>query len=456
MPDQKFSFSDINWRKSLPFTHLFRAFRIAAHPAKLILAMLAIILIYAAGRGLDAAWPDDWVQTGASRRMAILQESLSTRQSFDSFLSMSSDEYFGRTAPSRPFQSFLHTEMELLNSAVSSTLSGSLGYPRGTAGALLRFLVSTPWDYWQANQDFFSLLFFWTLLIIALFGGAVARIAAVQVARDEQVALPQALRFSWRKLPSFFGAPILPVFTALLLGVALSLGGLLVYIPAAGPIVVALGLFLALAVGVLLSMIAIGGLFGWPLMYPTIAVEASDAFDATSRSYSYVVGAPWRLLFYWLVTIVLGAISYLFVKLFVFVALVMSRFFVGWGVLGDARSRWELIWPAPRFDQLTYIPVWDLLQGPERVAATLVCIWVYLLITVLGAFALSYFISASTIIYYLLRRQVDVTEMDEVFIDAEEDEVLASAAEAIAPMPPATTTPPAPPQPPDQPSPAVD
>ena len=421
MADQKFSLGDINWRTSLPFTNLFRAFRIAAHPAKLVLAMMGIILIYIGGRALDASWSRDWVETGASRRASIIQQ------------------IYPATAR-QPFEAFLHDEMNLLNASVNATVSGDLGYPGGTAGALLRFLVVTPWDYWQANQVFFSILFFYTLLILALFGGAIARIAAVQVARDEQVAMRQALRFSWRKLPSFFGAPLLPVLTLVVLGALLSLGGLLLYIPAAGPIAVGGLLFIALGVGILLSMLLIGGLCGWPLMYPTIAVEASDAFDATSRSYSYVVGAPWRLLFYWLITVVLGAISYLFVRLFVFIALVTSRFFVGWWVLGDARNRWDLIWPMPGFDSLTYSPVWDLLEGPEKIAALLVCIWVYLLITLLGAFALSYFISSSTIIYYLLRRQVDVTEMDEVFIDAEEDEVLATAAEAavaVVPVPPA-------------------
>lgn len=428
MADQKFTLGDINWRTSLPFTNLFRAFRMAVHPAKLILAMAAIILIYMAGRGLDACWSRDWVEAGARHRSSSVIEQIYA------------------AGAGQPFESFLHDEMNSLNAAVSATVDGNLGYPGGTAGALLRFLVATPWDYWQANQVFFSILFFWTLLVLAFFGGAVARIAAVQVARDEQVALRQALRFAWRKLPSFFGAPLLPLLTLLALGVLLSLGGLLLYIPAAGAILVGLFLVVALIIGVLLSMLVIGGLLGWPLMYPTVAVEASDAFDATSRSYSYVVGAPWRLLFYWLITVVLGSVSYLVVRLFVFVALVVSRFFVGWWVLGETRERWNLVWPLPRFESLTYSPIWELLEGPEKVAAVLVCIWVYLLITVLGAFALSYFISSSTIIYCLLRRQVDATEMDEVFIDAEEDEVLASAAEAAPP--------PAAPAPPDTPGPA--
>ena len=48
----------INWREVFPFTHLFRAFRIAVHPSKLLLALSALLLIYLGGRVLDGAWPD--------------------------------------------------------------------------------------------------------------------------------------------------------------------------------------------------------------------------------------------------------------------------------------------------------------------------------------------------------------------------------------------------------------
>src|SRR5439155_18495497 len=53
----------INWRDVFPFTHLFRAFRIAVHPSKLLLALVALLLIYLGGRVLDGAWPRDYKLT---------------------------------------------------------------------------------------------------------------------------------------------------------------------------------------------------------------------------------------------------------------------------------------------------------------------------------------------------------------------------------------------------------
>src|SRR3954469_23129659 len=46
----------INWREAFPFTNIFRAFRIAIHPSKLVLALLALLALYFGGRILDGFW----------------------------------------------------------------------------------------------------------------------------------------------------------------------------------------------------------------------------------------------------------------------------------------------------------------------------------------------------------------------------------------------------------------
>jgi hypothetical protein len=45
---------------------------------------------------------------------------------------------------------------------------------------------------------------------------------------------------------------------------------------------------------------------------------------------------------------------------------------------------------------------------------------VYLAIATVAAYLLTFFASGSTVIYYLLRRHVDVTDIDDVFIEEEE------------------------------------
>ena len=425
MAEQKITIGDIEWRAFMPFTHLFRAFRVAIHPTKLLLGLAAILLMYVGGRGLDLIWPQRFVQHGFEQRATLL-------------------EHLYSTSVPAPFAAFLHDQMTNVNSGVASMLQLDLGFGMGLGAAAYRFAVVTPLAFWQANQVYFTLLFGWFLIVIALFGGAITRIAAVQVARDEQVSIRYALRFSWGKLPSFIGAPLIPLALIALVGLIMSTIGLLLYIPAGvGPLVIGALLIVFFLLGIFLAMLIVGAIVGSSMMFPTIAVEGSDAFDATSRAYSYVIGAPWRLLIYSIIAAVYGAITYLFVKLFVFLVLATSRFFLCWWVFGTARERWDIIWPAPTMTSLAYSPNWGFLQGIEPAAAGVTCFWVYLFISLRGADAISFYFSATTIVYYLLRRHVDATEMDEVFMQPEDEDL------EVPDAPPASTAKPAePPAPP--------
>ncbi len=57
MADEAQVIRGINWRETFPFTHLFRAFRVAVHPSKLILGLVLLLSIYTGGRILDGLWP---------------------------------------------------------------------------------------------------------------------------------------------------------------------------------------------------------------------------------------------------------------------------------------------------------------------------------------------------------------------------------------------------------------
>ena len=48
-------------------------------------------------------------------------------------------------------------------------------------------------------------------MVRSIFGGAIARIAAVHVARDEKLSVRAALAFSLGKFLSFVSAPLIPL-----------------------------------------------------------------------------------------------------------------------------------------------------------------------------------------------------------------------------------------------------
>jgi hypothetical protein len=69
-----------------------------------------------------------------------------------------------------------------------------------------------------------------------------------------------------------------------------------------------------------------------------------------------------------------------------------------------------------------YAEYYNSLRGWNQAGAFLVSIWVYLLFLMVLGFAYSYFWTAGTIIYLLMRRVVDDTEVDEVYLEEDESE----------------------------------
>lgn len=288
------------------------------------------------------------------------------------------------------------------------------------------------------------------LAVWALLGGAIHRIAALHFGRDQKISIGQALRFSAGKFPSFYFAPLIPLGIILVIGVLLSLGGFL-FGSWGGGILMGVLLPLALIGGLLIAFLLVGLGGGGALMYPTIAVESSDSFDAIGRSYSYVYGRPWRAAFYSLVAVVYGVICYLFVRFCAFLALAATHWFVGAGVVGGGQTisptadKLDVLWPAPTFDNLLTSAPGEAMGGVEPVGAWLIWFWTMFVAATVLAFLLSFLASATTSIYFLLRRRIDATDLDDVYVDEpmEEfgaepaEEPTAPAAEAAEEEPPA-------------------
>jgi hypothetical protein len=392
MAEEPQAIRGINWRDTFPFTNLFRTFRIAIHPSKLGLALLALLVFYIGGRIFDLIW---WM--------------------------------LGYPAVFMPFLNYEAHQINLLALGVLAL------NPEQMLFAIWSFIALGPLALVRNHPVFAFLLILLFLCVWSIFGGAISRIAAVHVARDEKISVRQAIRFSIGKFLSFLFAPLIPLLIVVVIGLVLAAGGALLYIPWIGPILVGALFFLALLAGCIITLVLIGTIGGFNLMYPTIAVEGSDSFDAISRSFSYVYARPWRMLFYTLVAVIYGALTYLFVRLFVFVLLAVTHYFVGlllwgqpniyWHGLGDAAA----MWPPPDLFALTYPIAYEGLKWSESIAATLIAFWVYLVIGILGAFIISFYFSANTVIYYLMRREVDATELDDVYIEQADEEFLEPA-----------------------------
>ncbi|MDP6546760.1 MAG: hypothetical protein QGH60_22535 [Phycisphaerae bacterium] len=310
-----------------------------------------------------------------------------------------------------------------------------------SAGFLFWILMAVQGLLWMLCNHWFFAVIFLTLALAAwaLFGGAMHRIAALHAAREEKISMVQALRFSSSRFLSFFAAPLIPLIIILCLGLFLFLGGLL-FGNLGGWLswIMAVLFPIAIVIGLLIAFLSIGLGGGCGLMYPTIAVEGSDAFDAISRSFSYVFARPWRAMVYGLIALVYGTICYLFVRLFAFLALAATHWFVKGGIFGGGSDlavnadRMDMLWPAPTFSNFHPPISWEALSGVEALSAGIISIWIYIMIALVAAFGLSFLASSTTVIYYLLRRKVDATDLDDVYVEESEEELAGEVAEALA------------------------
>lgn len=294
---------------------------------------------------------------------------------------------------------------------------------------------------------YFALCGVWELLVWAVFGGAIARIAALKFTRDEAPDFPGALRHSIGKISSYSMAPLLALAGAAVFGVQLAILGWAMQLDFLA-MVAGFAWPFTLLLGLLMAILLIGALAGWPLMWATVGVEGTDAFDALSRSYAYVYQRPLRLLWYALFAAVLAAVSMFIVKLFATSAISLGNWAVSWG-LDDATFR-EVVTPLPgervgtslegisggesvptvvdEGPSLTGEPTNATknveekpvgLTGTQWMAAKAIRFWKSLLGSLAAGYQAGFLFVAAVGVYLLLRKDIDGAEMDEVYVEDE-------------------------------------
>ena len=296
-------------------------------------------------------------------------------------------------------------------------LRGRQTAPDSVIGALGDLLVTLP--SWMVRQHPLFLLIFWlgSLAIWSLLGAAIARSAAARIGQLEATGPSAAMRYAARRWLWFFLAPLIPLILVAVLVVGLVLGGAIFFNVPVLDILGGLVFAAALAVGAAASLLLIGLAAGYGLLQPAIAVEGTDAFDAVSRAFSYVYGRPWRWLFYNAVALVYGAITYLFVGAVVFLTIWLTQRCVGaWVLAGDGPvAHFDAMFPEPTLGRVSHEVAWGQLSTTGKITAALIAVWIYLLIALVGAYAVSFYQCSQTWIYLLLRRSADGTSCDHVW-----------------------------------------
>ena len=395
---------------SLLFTKIFQTFKMAIQPSKLIIALMAVTIICLTGWIMDFS---NTVVITADQQGNItnteLKVYLNNPDNLESYMSQSK-KVVGHKGVFSTLWSFSSEKFgNMINSIFAFDISGM-------AKNITEYFKAIGW---AIRYHFFYCLIFYTitLVVISLAAGAICRIAALQFAKGEKPGLVESLHFSFEKSISLVSAPLIPIAIVIGIGLVISLLGFIGSLPWFGEIIMALFVPFTLIAGAIIATFLIGTIAGFNLMYPAIAYENSDCLDAVSRAYNYVLTKPWHVAFYSIVAAVYGSICYIFLRIFVFLLLYSAHGFLELGVIADNSTeeagKLISIWPKPSFMNLSGTSYLET-NWSETISAVLIRLCVLLVVGLLVSFIISFYFSASTIIYAALRNKADGIPLEQI------------------------------------------
>jgi hypothetical protein len=394
MIENSVELSKIDWKRTFPWVRLFRVFHTAIDLRMLLLGSVAVALLVC-GDAVLSHLPF----APARDKIDVTFDWNERPQAVDS-----------RAVP----EGLLQNPWRGL--IIAGADWGAVLRPARTVVIPLHTILQADATWSQKTFAWTRLL--WALCVWAVIGGAMCRIAAVEQTRDTKITLRSALSFSLTNFPSYMTATLLPVGGIGIFWILCVIGGFLGWLPVVGPVLLGLLWGLELLFGFVMALILIGAAAGWPLMYATISTEASDGFDGFSRAYSYVFSRPWHYLWLAFVALVYGAI----VITFVYVVASLVAYLSAAGVassLGN-RSTGSLLLGAPDSiggpSLLTGHPSGEIGIGTYFAGA-----WMQTVAVLASGFVTSYFWTAATVIYLLLRQVDDATDFHEVYMPEEKE-----------------------------------
>lgn len=369
MTDKHITVDSVRWHSVLPWLHLIRVPQLAFRVRTISVAILAV-LVFALGNASLRNLP--FVEGKDSETLFPILSDLSAAVSESTF------SLKGKTQDKRwliPREEPSPKGYRPLGESFSW-----MTWPLETVFQPARRLFDFGNRWSEVATAWTSLL--WALLVWGVFGGAMSRMMAVRFARDESVGLRAALRCSIRNWQSYLYAPLLPMLgVGFFTLVAFSVGSLERWLVVSNGTVLAVSGFVpvlsALAMTILLGLMAIG----WPLMTTAISAEGSDGFDGLSRAFGYVLNRFWYLLGLTLLVWFIGAVMSSLLLVF--------------------------------FETTFWLVNWSVGPTSENDSGTL---WFDMLNIVRLAVSVSFFWSATTVIYFLLRQSDDGTPLDQVYI----------------------------------------
>ncbi|MGQ3683898.1 MAG: hypothetical protein ACUBOA_02605 [Candidatus Loosdrechtia sp.] len=320
------------------------------------------------------------------------------------------------------------SSLKLFNVTPSVFINLVLSPAKEGLPVIFRNIVSAAVPFNIGEFFAFTVIAFGLLAIWSFAGGAITRIASLDYAIDQSVRLIDVLKFSRKKFWSYFWSPLVPVIGVLFFALCNVAVGFIGRVPVFGEILIALSFPLILISGFSLAFIGIVGVLGLCFMLPTISAEGSDAFDAMGRAYSYVLSRPKKFILYSSINILYGIACLMLVAFVAWLMIRLSFYTLGLGMgqkfaMAESHILQRCSIACLGFCSMhSYegtMPASSLNWSLQFLSYVLIA-YIFSIKLAVWTFVATYLFSAKTIIYFLLRQEVDSTVVNDVYLEEEE------------------------------------
>jgi hypothetical protein len=226
--------------------------------------------------------------------------------------------------------------------------------------------------------------FGFSLCIWSLVGLILCRRSAFLLTGDDDSSLPRTIDYGLRRWLTTLLCPLIPLIAAISIGLIAAIIGVFGRIPAVGPVWLLLISPISAALGLGMAFLFVAMLFSWPLMTAAVATDDCDSFGGLSRAFSMLTGQLWMAAGYLICTMVMGSIVF---------AVVAS--------MGEL-TIWFATWTTAMG------------SGSEQARQSLAAPVMWIVHQIVAGIGTAYFWSAATLIYLLLRKEVDGVPIDRI------------------------------------------
>lgn len=301
----------------------------------------------------------------------------------------------------------------LVGTGIARAIGGGFGLDGVPTSPGVSQFVSMPVE-WLQNNTWRALALVPAAAVVGILGGAISRLAALDLARGERQEWPVALGLAIRHATSLMGVVLGPIFIVGGLALLLMLIGAATLTVPYVNIVGAIGYGLVLILGLLCVLAGVVYTIGAPLLVPAVACEGTDAVDSLGRVFPYVLGRPLRLL--------------ACIALLVLVVSVIGGL-AGWAASAtvDVTARASGAWAGPTVREGLGAAITGVRPPESSPAASgswsavgpIIHFWHRFAFALAAAIGVASFFSASTACYLLMRLAVDGQDPEEIWSPGE-------------------------------------